>query len=83
MTVFGFPATASTTDLEQPGAGAALRTLTLASLALAATALGLYIGRELRVRYKFRRRTPSDFFSKAGSRQKTADYGATEYGMGV
>ena len=88
MVVFGFPSSASTTDLErdlapQSEAATALRTITLASLALAATALGLYIGRELRIRYKFRRRTPSDFFSKAGNLPSTADYGATEYGMGV
>ena len=70
----------------EPGSPAetatALRTLTWASLALAATAIGLYIGRELRVRYKFRRRTPYDFFSKAGTR-RNQDYSTTEYGMGV
>ena len=79
MMVLGFPASAPTHDLNQPEPGAVLRTLTLSALAVAATALGLYIGRELRIRYKFRRRTPSDFFSKAGTRPK-ADY---EYGMGV
>ncbi len=55
-----------------------LRVLSLASLVVGATALGLYIGRELRQRYKFKRRTPSDFYSKAGD-----PVSLTEYGMGV
>ncbi len=55
-----------------------LRALSLASLLVGATALGLYIGRELRQRYKFKRRTPSDFYSKAGD-----PVSLTEYGMGV
>ncbi len=67
---------------DDPGVATALRTLTWASLAVAAAALGLYIGRELRVRYKFRRRTPYDFFSKAGTRPNV-DYSTSEYGMGV
>ena len=55
----------------------ALRAIGWTSAALAVTALGLYIGRELRIRYKFRRRTPSDFFSHAGE-----EIGA-EYGVGI
>jgi hypothetical protein len=41
-------------------------------------ALGLYVGRELRQRYKFNRRTPSDFYSHAGDEGQT-----TEFGMGI
>lgn len=55
----------------------ALRAIGWTSVALAVTALGLYIGRELRLRYKFNRRTPSDFFSHAGE-----EIGA-EYGVGI
>ena len=55
----------------------ALRAIGWTSVALAVTALGLYIGRELRIRYKFNRRTPSDFFSHAGE-----EIGA-EYGVGI
>jgi hypothetical protein len=55
----------------------ALRAIGWTSAALAVTALGLFIGREIRVRYKFKRRTPSDFFSHAGE-----EMGA-EYGMGI
>ena len=31
-------------------------------------ALGIYAGREIRSRYRFRRRTPYDFFSHSGDR---------------
>ncbi len=55
----------------------ALRAIGWTSVALAVTALGLYVGRELRLRYKFKRRTPSDFYSHAGE-----EMGA-EYGMGI
>ncbi|RRA48050.1 hypothetical protein [Acidipila sp. EB88] len=55
-----------------------LRAVGLATVMLGAVTLGLYIGRELRVRYKFRRRTPSDFFSNAGD---PITY--SEFGMGV
>ena len=55
-----------------------LRVLGLATVVVGAVTLGLYIGRELRFRYKFRRRTPSDFFSNAGDPITGA-----EYGMGV
>jgi hypothetical protein len=55
----------------------ALRAIGWTSVAVGVTALGLYIGHELRVRYKFKRRTPSDFFSHAGE-----DLGP-EFGMGI
>jgi hypothetical protein len=55
-----------------------LRVLGWASAAVGIAALGLYIGWELRVRYKFNRRTPSDFFSHAGDEGQT-----TEFGVGI
>ena len=55
----------------------ALRAIGWTSVALAVTALGLYVGRELRLRYKFKRRTPSDIYSHAGE-----ELGA-EYGVGI
>jgi hypothetical protein len=45
------------------------------SVAVAIAALGLYIGRELRARYKFNHRTQYDFFSHAGDSVCAADYG--------
>jgi hypothetical protein len=47
------------------------------SVAVGVAALGVYIGRELRVRYKFNHRTPSDFYSHAGDEMQT------EYGVGI
>ena len=55
----------------------AARAVGWTSLAVGITALGLYVGRELRIRYKFSHRTPSDFFSHAGE-----DIGP-EFGMGI
>jgi len=55
-----------------------LRVLGWASAAVGIAALGLYVGYELRVRYKFNRRTPSDFFSHAGDEGQT-----TEFGVGI
>ena len=44
------------------------------SVAVGVTALGVYVGRELRDRYMFNRRTPSDFYSHAGDEMQT-EYG--------
>jgi hypothetical protein len=62
---------------ESSTSSSALRAIGWTGVAIGVTALGLYIGRELRLRYKFNRRTPSDFFSHAGE-----EMGA-EYGMGI
>ncbi len=64
-------------DDEGSGLLTPLRAASLAALALGAVALGFAVGRELRFRYRFRRRTPSDFFSNAG------DPIGAEYGMGI
>lgn len=56
----------------------ALKAIGWTSVALGVTALGLYVGRELRLRYKFNRRTPYDLYSHAGDEMKNA-----EYGMGI
>lgn len=55
----------------------ALKAAAWATVALGITALGLFVGRELRLRYKVARRTPSEFYSHAGE-----ELGA-EYGMGI
>jgi hypothetical protein len=47
------------------------------SIGMAVAALGIYVGRELRLRYKFNRRTPYDFYSSAGNQQ------STEFGVGI
>jgi hypothetical protein len=47
------------------------------SVGMAVAAIGVYVGRELRLRYKFNHRTPYDFYSNAGSQQ------STEFGVGI
>jgi hypothetical protein len=51
-----------------------LRVITWFSVGMAVAALGIFVGAELRNRYKFKRRTPYDYYSNAGE---------TEYGVGV
>jgi hypothetical protein len=57
--------------------GIVLRVLGWASVAVGVAAVGLYVGRELRQRYKFSHRTPTDFYAHAG------DESPAEYGMGI
>jgi len=52
--------------------------LGLTSVAVGAAALGLYLGRELRSRYKFKRRTPYDRYAHAGDEGPVG-----EFGMGI
>jgi len=54
-----------------------LRTVGWVSAGLGAVALGLFVGRELRQRYKFNRRTPYDFYAHSG------DETDVEFGVGI
>ncbi len=63
---------------EEDGIFSPFRAAGLAALAVGAVAIGFFVGRELRFRYQFHRRTPSDFFSNAGDPITSA-----EYGMGI
>lgn len=56
--------------------GMALRLIGWGSVAVGVIAVGLFVGRELRLRYKFNHRTPSDFFAHAGDE-------APDYGVGI
>jgi hypothetical protein len=51
-----------------------VKTVGWVSAGLGAVALGLFIGRELRLRYKFNRRTPYDVYSHSGD-EKDVDFG--------
>ena len=68
---------------EEPVAGAkecstaALRMIGWFSAGMAVAALGIYVGYELTSRYRFKRRTPYDFYSNAGEQP------ANEFGVGV
>jgi hypothetical protein len=47
------------------------------SLGVGIAAAGLFLGRELRKRYRFNHRTPYDFYANA------ANSGNSEFGMGI
>ena len=55
--------------------GSAMWIVGWTSLVLGIAAVGLYVGRELRARYKFNHRRQYDFFSHAGDSVCSADYG--------
>jgi hypothetical protein len=55
----------------------ALRVIGWFSIGIAVAALGIYLGAELRNRYKFKKRTPYDFYANAGEQQ------ASEFGVGI
>ncbi len=55
----------------------ALKVITWFSVGIAVAAVGIFVGAELRNRYRFKKRTPYDFYSNAGSQQ------ASEFGVGV
>ncbi|MGH9600280.1 MAG: hypothetical protein ACRD27_10480, partial [Terracidiphilus sp.] len=46
------------------------------SMGMAVAAVGIFLGAELRNRYRFSHRTPYDFYSSAG------EQAASEFGMG-
>jgi hypothetical protein len=66
------PPPVMTTNQEE---GSAMAIVGWTSVAVGIAAVGLYVGRELRARYKFNHRTQYDFFSHAGDSVCTADYG--------
>jgi hypothetical protein len=44
---------------------------------MAVAALGIFVGAEMRSRYRFKKRTPYDFYANAGEQE------ASEFGVGV
>lgn len=58
---------------EETSGSSALRLIGWCSVGVAALALGIYLGRELRNRYKFNRRTPYDFYANS-SEQQTGEF---------
>jgi hypothetical protein len=54
-----------------------LRVIGWLSVGMAVAALGIFVGRELRSRYKFKRRTPYDFYAHAGEKE------IGEFGVGI
>jgi hypothetical protein len=54
-----------------------IKTVGWISAGLGAVALGLFIGRELRQRYQFNRRTPYDLYAHSGDEQDV------DFGLGI
>jgi hypothetical protein len=52
-----------------------LRNIGWVSAGVTAVALGVVVGREIRQRYKFNRRTPYDFYAHSGSRSQESEFG--------
>jgi len=67
---------AEETAMEENSESNTLRVIGWFSVGMAVAALGIYLGTELRSRYKFKRRTPYDFYSNS-------DQQASEFGMGI
>lgn len=63
-------------DQKSEGESSSLKTAAWFTVALSALALGVFLGREIRMRYKFKRRTPYDYFAHAGDdRNDPAEFG--------
>jgi hypothetical protein len=52
-----------------------LRNLAWVSAGVTALALGVVVGREVRQRYKFNRRTPYDFYAHSGDQGQDVEFG--------
>jgi hypothetical protein len=64
-------------DEEGPEESTLIKTVGWVSAGLGAVALGLFIGRELRLRYQFNRRTPYDLYAHSGDEQDV------DFGLGI
>jgi hypothetical protein len=63
------------------GTAAILRNIGLFSAGVTVVAIGVMVGRELRQRYKFNRRTPYDVYAHAGDDEQQVD--EMEFGLGT
>ncbi len=61
----------------RPEESTLIKTVGWISAGFGAVALGLFIGREMRQRYKFNRRTPYDFYAHSGDEQDV------DFGLGI
>jgi hypothetical protein len=67
---------AEETSADEKNETSAIKVITWFSVGMAVAAIGIFVGRELRSRYKFKRRTPYDFYSNAGEQP-------SEFGVGI
>ncbi len=71
------PPLPSASQQHHPEESTLIRTIGWISAGFGAVALGLFIGREMRQRYKFHRRTPYDFYAHSGDEQDV------DFGLGI
>ncbi len=64
-------------EIEEESERKALRVIGWFSMGMAVATIGIYLGFEMRSRYKFKRRTPYDFYSGAGPQP------TNEFGVGI
>ena len=62
---------------EETKESSALRIIGWLTVGLAVAVVGIFVGRELRSRYKFNHRNPYDFYAHAGEKQ------TGEFGLGI
>jgi hypothetical protein len=62
---------------EEKSERSTLRVIGWFSVGMAVAAIGIYLGKELRSRYKFNKRTPYDFYSNSDEQQMG------EFGVGI
>jgi hypothetical protein len=67
----------ATVEIEETKESNTLKVIGWLSVGVAVAALSIFVGRELRNRYKFNHRTPYDFYAHAGERQ------IGEFGLGI
>jgi hypothetical protein len=64
---------------EEQHTSSTLKVIGWLSVGVAVAAIGVYLGRELRCRYKFSHRTPYDFYDHASGKAQQAG----EFGLGI
>jgi hypothetical protein len=64
-------------ELDDDDESTLIKTVGWISAGLGAVALGLFIGREMRLRYKFNRRTPYEIYSHSGDEEDV------DFGLGI
>jgi hypothetical protein len=69
--------TAAEVTAEETKESSTLKWIGWLSVGITVAALGIYVGREILIRYKFKRRTPYDFYAHAGEKQ------TGEFGLGI
>ena len=74
---------ADTLDYAASESRIVLRNVGLVSAGITVLAVGVVVGRELRQRYKFNRRTPYDLYAHSGDRSRRRVNQDIEFGMGI